>query len=156
MDDHIPISMDLLQRTASLARCFAWGLACVFWLPCAAQLNTRPEPQISRMCLWNGDRSMWSELGLTKRQIVKLENIRKRYPAVVDGQWLDEQLLQSVQETAPSEKGGAGGPDAPTIDKERPKTPPVKSEGLQAELRTVLSEEQLEHWQLLCAGPVAD
>jgi hypothetical protein len=129
----------------------------MLWLPGAAQLYTEPAPQISRMCLWNGDRNMWSELGLSKRQIIKVEDIRKRYPAVVDGQWLDEQVIQSVQEPPSTEKGGAGTPsDAPATPAVEQKVPRTSTEGLQAELRSVLSVQQLEHWQLLCAGPVTD
>ena len=116
------------------------GIACTT----AAAQAPRPEPtmDISRTCLWNADRTTWSELGVKRAQIKRLNEIRQRYPAVVDGRWLpDEESALSGPAHTPGSNWGIPPPSS------------AATTGLQAELREVLTKKQLGRWHQLCAAP---
>lgn len=102
-----------------------------------AQVKPDLGMTISRMCLWNADHHTWSTLHLDRGQVARLDEMRMRYPAVVDAQWIHEEepVAQStMQGIGPAPIPGPG-----------PRT------GLQAELRRVLSTDQLRRWYLLCS-----
>lgn len=111
-------------------------LACSVHAPTLAQAQQTGDLAISRTCLWNADRATWSDLHAKRKQVARLERIRQRYPAVVDGQWLFH------EEDAPIEPAGSP-----------PATNPTAPAGLQAELREVLSAKQLARWHKLCNPP---
>ena len=119
-------------------------IVCALHAPAAAQ-PPRPDDSgdISRTCLWNADRTTWSELNVNRAQIERLNEIRQRYPAVVDGRWLSEE-----------EEGALSGPvHAPGSGWGIPPASPATTTGLQAELREVLTKKQLGRWHQLCAAP---
>lgn len=114
---------------------------CTLCAPLWVQAQHAGDTSISRACLWNGDRGTWSALRLKPAQIERLSEIRARYPAVVEGQWRLE------EEVPPERIPGQG--SGPARNPE-----PAPTTGLQAELRAVLSPEQIKLWHQLCT-PVA-
>ncbi len=118
-------------------------------------------PHVSRMCLWNADKHVWRALHLGRDQVRHLNVIRQRYPAVIQGQWMNEAdsaatntpdagRVDPIPTPSPASQGlrartagkSAVNPFGPEARMERP--------GLQAELREVLSYEQLRRWEELC------
>ena len=118
----------------------------------------QPLPNISRVCLWNADRDTWKELGLKKAQIERMRQLRLFYPAVVDGQWiLVDDGVPIIDEPQWTRSGsqrristGRGTSAAATQAGRRAKTT-VPQEGLQNDVREVLTPKQLRKWALLCA-----
>lgn len=117
-------------------------------------------PTISRMCLWNADKAVWRALGVKRDQVQHLNVIRLRYPAVVQGQWMNEGDTvvtttpdggqRPLGSPLPTAQGMRAGPALNSGD--NPFGPETSMErlGLQAELREVLSYEQLRLWEQLC------
>ncbi len=151
-------SMDLTIR------CSHWVFA-LFAITCVAVSATaqgvnaaEPLPNISRVCLWNADRDTWKELGLKKAQIERMRQLRLFYPAVVDGQWiLVDDGVPIIDEPQWTRSGsqrristGRGTSAATTQAGRRAKTT-VPQEGLQNDVREVLTPKQLRKWALLCA-----
>jgi len=127
-----------------------------------AQTRTTAPPIISRMCLWNADKATWKELGLKRDHIRRMAELRARYPAVIDGQWdsrSDGDESMSLDEAASSHNAM---PEAATMlsklaERGRhgghsPGGSNAPMKGLQAELREVLSVEQMRAWRRLCHG----
>ncbi len=130
-------------------------------LPVVAQTSLRVNdlPTISRTCLWNADRNTWSELGLKRKQIVRLKDIRARYPAVVDGQWIvNEQNDADDAERSNVAADTIVGPDLTSNGAHASGSPVPNGQpwgrarvsGLQAELRAVLTPKELLRWSRLC------
>lgn len=121
--------------------------------PVFAQWTPQGLPRISRMCLWNGDKTTWSKLNLSRYQVSQMEELRRQYPAVIDAQWVvDEDDAPEIShaaigQPAASDAIGASG------DKQFKTQPPTAGDRLQAELRLVLSADQIRRWHRLCAGP---
>ena len=113
---------------------------------------------ISRVCLWNADQSTWKELGLKRAQIVRMNELRLQYPAVVDGQWVAEEEMDVAPEPVrvdPSLSTSLKGPAAGTapLEKSTRATSPetaIRSTGLQYQLREVLTPAQLSRWAKEC------
>ncbi len=117
---------------------------------------------ISRVCLWNADQSTWKVLGLKRAQIVRMNELRLQYPAVVDGQWVAEEEIHVAPDTgrdnagvdptlSTSLKGPAAG--AAPLEKSTRTTSPetaARSTGLQYQLREVLTPAQLSRWAKEC------
>ena len=104
------------------------------------------------MCLWNGDKATWSKLNLSRYQVSQMEELRRQYPAVIDAQWVAEDDAPETSQAAigpPSTAGGVGS----WLSADAPTQPPTSGEQLQAELRLVLSPDQIKRWHRLCAGP---
>lgn len=121
--------------------------------------NGVPLPNISRVCLWNADRVTWKALGLKKPQIERLGQLRLLYPAVVDGQWVVGDVGSPVPEKRywvsgdPNFRRSISSRGAATSEKEngpRLGTTHLPHEGLQNDVREVLTPEQLRHWARLC------
>jgi len=117
-----------------------------------------PLPNISRVCLWNADRATWKELRLKKPQIERLRQLRLLYPAVVNGQWVvidDAAPLPDEQywvRGGPNRRQSTTGHGAAAREKERRSTTAtVPQEGLQNDVREVLTAKQLRNWARLCA-----
>lgn len=120
-------------------------------------------PNISKVCLWNGHRAMWKELGLKKKQIARLGELRAKYPAVVDGQWIrtdeetavvppEQNWVRADPNTGASSSGhGANAATPVAVSMPLAPAPTAVPEGMQSELREVLSPEQLRNWARLCA-----
>lgn len=136
---------------------------CSAALSAVAQTNLRLNdlPIISRTCLWNADRDTWSELGLKRKQVVRLKDIRARYPAVVDGQWIvneENDADDAGRSTIGADtivgpdltSNGTHGSGSALPDRQPWGGRPVS--GLQAELRSVLSPKELLEWSRLCGG----
>ncbi len=130
-------------------------------LPAVAQTSLRANdlPTISRTCLWNADRNTWSELGLKRKQIVRLKDIRARYPAVVDGQWIvNEQNDADDADRSPVVADTIVGPDLTSNGAHGSGSAAANGQpwggvavsGLQAELRAVLTPKELLRWSRLC------
>ncbi|MBL7983502.1 MAG: hypothetical protein JNM91_00820 [Flavobacteriales bacterium] len=125
-----------------------------------AQAAGADQPTISRMCVWNANKSIWRALNLTREQIAQLDVIRRRYPAVVGGQWSVEEDRVDMYIIAPRTAQGPAGPSPapapqPTGTREAagpPRIPGAREVllGLQVELREVLSAAQLRKWAMLC------
>ena len=113
---------------------------------------------ISRVCLWNADQSTWKELGLKRAQIIRMNELRLKYPAVVDGQWVaDEEIVAAPDPVRvdPSLSTSLKGPAAGTapLEKSTRATSPetaIRSTGLQYQLREVLTPAQLSRWAKEC------
>ena len=125
-----------------------------------AQIAAVRPPTISRMCLWNADNATWRALGVKRDQVRHLNVIRQRYPAVVHGQWMNEAdstLADTPEAGHPTPIGSppssAQGMQRGTGMSNGPSRPGVRQEhiGLQAELREVLSDEQLRLWEERCS-----
>lgn len=124
------------------------------------QLAALRPPVISRMCLWNADKAMWRALGVKRDQVRHLDVIRQRYPAVVGGQWTNQEdsaladtsdarhvnPISSPPSSAPGVQRGPGRSNGAA----GPSGVRPESIGLQAELREVLSDEQLRMWEERC------
>lgn len=137
-------------------RCSHWVFA-LFAITCVAVSATaqgvnaaEPLPNISRACLWNADRDMWKELGLKKAQIERMRQLRLFYPAVVDGQWITVDdgapIIDEPQWTrsGPQRRGSTGrGASAATSQAGRRANATVPQEGLQNDVREVLTPKQL-------------
>ena len=111
----------------------------------AQSISSTPEVAVvTRMCLWNADKAMWSRLGLRKDQIRRMQAIRERYPAVVEGQWI---VGDTVQTPGPVPVNASlSGTSAEQSAAVRP------PQGLQAEVRAVLTPRQVNKWMALCTG----
>lgn len=118
-----------------------------------AQTPALEMPYISRACLWNADKGTWRALDLKRVQVQRLADLRKQYPAVVDGQWMLHDDEVKIQRGA-----WAGGPTvdpmaanipaAELFPSSRANTPSFTS--LQNDLRKVLSLEKLRAWERIC------
>ena len=120
-------------------------------------------PTISRMCLWNADKAVWRALGVKRDQVQHLNVIRLRYPAVVQGQWMndvdtlainapDAGPQKPIGTPSPSGQGMRAGPAVQSGGNPIGTGTRMEHIGLQAELREVLSDEQLRRWEELCNG----
>ena len=118
-----------------------------------AQRSYVDQPYITRVCLWNADKHTWRALDLERAQVHRLIELRKQFPAVVDGQWMDP-----GDEAKPPTSGWRGGPVVTSSYHGDPVPPPLPAgrasippfSALQTELRKVLSMEQLMEWQRMC------
>jgi len=125
-----------------------WFLAAAGPLFCIGSIHAQGPPPskevavVTRMCLWNADKAMWSRLGLRKDQIRQMQAIRERYPAVIEGQWIMEDTVQ-----APGNRGAAYDP-ASSMNAAAAPAP----QGMQAEVRAVLTPEQVNKWMAWCTG----
>ncbi len=118
------------------------------------------QPTITRMCLWNGDKTTWRALDLKRSQVMLLAVIRQRYPAVVAGQWNFEEDSAATYVPDPALSDPAFNPTATAAmrgmqggsDPGNARSSGVRKEsiGLQAELREVLTFSQLRKWEALC------
>ena len=150
--------MQFTTRTTYIVLLFTF--TCGFVGPAAAQEAVADQPRISRMCVWNANKSIWRALNLTRDQIAQLDVIRRRYPAVVGGQWSVEEDSVDMYIIAPRTAPGPSGPSPtpapqPTGTREAagpPRIPRAREVllGLQVELREVLSAAQLRKWAVLC------
>lgn len=120
-----------------------------------AQTHAPEAPYISRVCLWNADKETWRALDLKRAQVNRLAELRKQYPAVVDGQW----MLHDDEVRIP--RGiWAGGPAVDPMAAKMPTDEALQSicsntpsfTSLQNDLRKVLSVEQLRSWERMCGG----
>ena len=118
--------------------------------------DSRPKV-ISRACLWNGDNTMWKTLGLKHSQIAKLDELRRLYPAVVDGQWIavDEAApvpVLSDQEVGSNISSSLSGPAGSTGTAAGSSTAGTKAQApdLQSRLEEVLTPAQLRNWAQRC------
>lgn len=99
-------------------------------------------------------------MGLDKRTRSRMDALRLRYPAVVDGQWIFSPEMEAIDRgEIPAEAGvhltsGAAGRDVGLGESVIPNIPGKDSKALgnylQADLRAVLSAKQLERWKVLC------
>lgn len=119
-------------------------------------------PVISKVCLWNADNTTWRSLGLRPSQIDQLDKLRKRYPAVVDGQWIgsDAEVTTPIVEQSKAVdlnvSTSISGPARPvaeteTVDEARTQPPMDRTMGLQDHLRSVLTPGQLRRWAKKCS-----
>ncbi len=114
------------------------------------------------MCLWNADKATWKALGLKRDVIRKMAELRERYPAVIDGQWDSRSDGEEAMSLAAAAASHNAMPEAATMlsglsERGRHGGPPVGAgntsmKGLQAELREVLTVEQVEAWKRICHG----
>ncbi len=138
-------STDLLMSTLRI-----WFLAAAGPLFGIGSIHAQGPPPakevavVTRMCLWNADKAMWSRLGLRKDQIRQMQAIRARYPAVIDGQWIRE---DTVQAPGPGNRGAAYDPASSKTAGAAP-----APQGMQAEVRVVLTPRQVNKWMALCTG----
>lgn len=126
-----------------------------------AQTAPPGVPVIPRSCLWNADARLWKKLGADRATKERLRELRKRYPAIVEGQWITSEDSLEADRAEPStslndlrrgdpvtrttaDQGTGPGANAP-IEPQPPSRP-----GLQAELRALLTTEQLVAWSRLC------
>ena len=120
-------------------------------------------PHVSRMCLWNADKHVWRALHLGRDQVRHLNVIRQRYPAVIQGQWMndvdtlainapDAGPQKPIGTPSPSGQGMRAGPAVQSGGNPIGTGTRMEHIGLQAELREVLSDEQLRRWEELCNG----
>lgn len=144
-------------------RCAHWIFALIALTsalePVRAQGVSRAEnlPDISRVCLWNADRATWKALGLKKAEIERMRQLRLLYPAVVDGQWI---TVDQGTSTTDSIEWNHGGPNGNTstrrgasapVQVDRVPSSTAPQEGLQNDLREVLTPKQLRKWAILCS-----
>jgi hypothetical protein len=115
--------------------------ACTFRLSAQNMEGRSEPPTISRMCLWNANRDTWSELDLSRSQIHRMEVIKRRYPAVVEGQWMLEDNERQPQAAGNTSMTPIG--DPVLLASEQPRD-------LQSELRAVLTPDQLAAWVAYC------
>ena len=123
--------------------------------------GTQP-PTVSRVCLWNADQSTWKSLGLKRSQIARMQELREQYPAVVDGQWVVDEVEMSPAPIAeeridvdPNLSTSISGPaaGAAKIEKKADASTAgtaVRPTGLQHQLRAVLTPTQLKRWVAEC------
>ena len=130
----------------------------------AAAQDASDDPQpptISRACLWNADNTTWRSLGLKHAQINQMNELRKLFPAVVDGQWV---VSNDDMAPAPVERVGAepnistsvSGPKgivaaSQTVDQPNTQTTTTRPVGLQDRLRQVLDPAQMQRWYDQCS-----
>lgn len=131
----------------------------------SAMLNAQTPPPgvpvIPRSCLWNTDARLWKKLGADRATRERLRELRERYPAVVEGQWITSEDSLQADRAEPStslnnlrrgdpvpgttaDQGSGPGANAP-MEPRSPSRP-----GLQAELRALLTTEQLVAWSRMC------
>lgn len=137
-------------------------LAASTWLALPARSQTTLAdadiPRISRTCLWNADRDTWKKLHLKRKQVLRMNDIRSRYPAVVEGQWIISEQTEAIDmgytvatadSTNPVDFSSSNGSPAHGSTGQPAGTP--SGSGLQAELRSVLTAKQLMTWKRLCS-----
>lgn len=133
---------------------------CGFAGSVAAQEAVADQPRISWMCVWNANKSIWRALKLSRSQIAQLDVIRRRYPAVVGGQWrVEDDSVDTYIVAQRTAQGPAGPSPSPGLQRSEtrgsggpPRITGAREEllGLQVELREVLTEAQLRKWAVLC------
>ena len=126
-----------------------------------AQTAPPGVPVITRSCLWNADARLWKKLGADRATRERLRDLREHYPAVVEGQWITSEDSLEADRAEPSTslndlrrgdpvtgttagQGSGPGANAP-MEPRLPSRP-----GLQAQLRALLSTEQLVAWSRMC------
>lgn len=134
-------------------------------LPASAQVDPGDAhiATISRSCLWNADQSTWKTLGLKRAQIVRLNELRLQYPAVVDGQWVADEEMNiapvpdredhvGVDPTLSTSVKGSAASTAPPAQSSVTNTAETafRPTGLQYQLREVLTPAQLRRWAEEC------
>lgn len=128
------------------------GLAlCGAVLTVQAQGSSVEPPFISRSCLWNADKDTYRALHLDRDQIQGLAELRKQFPAVVDGQWIEPLEDRNAPDT---EWGGAPVITTSTTSglstTGAPATSTAPTSTLQVELRKLLTTEELRAWARRC------
>ncbi len=144
----LPASSLIPQNWMSIVRqLLLVGAGALLSIGSAQGQGTPSTPEVAvvtRMCLWNADKAMWSRLGLRKDQIRRMQAIRARYPAVIEGQWIRE---DTVQAAGPGNRGAAYDPASSKTAGAAP-----APQGMQAEVRAVLTPRQVNKWMALCTG----
>ena len=141
------------------------AIALLGMVPACAQKAPQAEviPSISRTCLWNADRRTWAELDLKRWQVHRMKELKLRFPAVVEGQWIDtgDEVPGSGYppfakgDTVAASTAGIGGSTTRGYGVNEAGTSVAAAQptaGLQSELRAVLTTKQLLAWKRICGN----